>query len=55
LAPRVSFLATSGGGVTTALCPATKGVADLKIGDASFHCRWCDNSAAHQQKRLELA
>ena len=36
---RIKFLATSDSGVTAELCTATKGVADLKIGAASFDCQ----------------
>lgn len=36
---RVNFLATSDSGVTAELCTATKGVADLKIGNARFDCQ----------------
>jgi hypothetical protein len=35
---RVKWQATSDG-ATAELCTATKGVADLKIGDASFDCQ----------------
>ena len=35
---RVKYQATSDG-ATAELCTATKGVADLKLGDASFDCQ----------------